>query len=697
MKYTVLNYWKQFLLICLIFAVLFSTAAGGPWDLDVYFGDEGITTFPTGQSNSTVRAVEIQPDERIVMAGYSANGDLRSNRYPTLERMLPNGLPDPSFGTGGLIVFPFAGEFESLVIQPDGKFLMAGTVFSRGDTGSRYLVVRCNADGSLDTTFNGTGMILGVWERRSRFSYADKVLLRPDGRIIVAGSSKALMETFAVAQYNPNGSLDNAFGVFGTSILPGTRHVESAVLQPDGKVVLAGLSNFTLARILTDGSLDPTFGNGGVTFRIFTDYCEVKSIKLQPDGKIVAAGWGYYSLYNYNNYVIARYNPNGSLDTSFGTGGRVLTGPQSFEHGYDVEIQPNGKIVVAGVDTIWLYPRFRILRLNPDGTGDESFHGGQKILITPFIPIEESVLKIQRDGKIIVAGGTNSASHVAVRLGNSFDRFDFDGDGKDDASCFRPSNSNWNILSTEFDTVSSTHWGLPTDSIVPADYDGDGKTNIAVFRDGAWKILWYDNTYHNIILGQTGDIPRPGDFDGDGKVETAVWRPSNGDWYWKNTSDGQLIGVHFGIGTDLPLIADFDGDKKSDVALYRSSNSTWLYLKSTTGQYIVEPFGAPGDIPVPADYDGDSKTNFVVFRPSNGYWYGRWGTGYSFSHQLGVNGDILVPADYDGDHWTDLAVFRPSTNTWHIRYSNINYLDPYPGEIQFCEAGDRPIPSVFLP
>jgi uncharacterized delta-60 repeat protein len=552
-------------------------------------------------------------------------------------------------------------------------------------------VARFNADGTPDTSFNGTGMVTGAYERRAKFNFADEILLRPDGKIIVAGSSKSNTEIFAALQFNPDGSPDTSFGTLGKALIPGGRHVDSALLQPDGKIVLGGLSNFTLARLLPNGSLDTSFGNGGISFQIFGIYCELKSIKLQPDGKIVATG---YLLGVEPKYVITRYNANGTRDQFFPEIQEYL---DADEFGGDVLIQPDGKIVFAGRVASGPYQRFAVHRYYANGLRDVTwnFRTNQNNQGVPLpYPIARlgAVVRLQQ-GKILVAGGTTTASHVAFRLGNPLDNFDFEGDGLSDVSCFRPSDSTWRLLSSEFGSTSSTHWGLPTDTIVPADFDGDGKTNIAVFRDGAWKIVWYDQTYHNIVFGQTGDLPRPGDFDGDGISDAAVYRPSNGNWYWLNSSNGQLMGLHFGISTDFPIIANFDGDKKSDIALYRSSNSNWLYLESTTGRYIAVPFGIPGDTPVPEDFDGDKKTDMAVFNDQNGYWHRKLSsTGQVVSTEWGANGDIPAAADYNGDKKADLAYFRPSDGIWYIRFSAASST-----QMHFCQAGDGPLASVFLP
>jgi hypothetical protein len=111
------------------------------------------------------------------------------------------------------------------------------------------------------------------------------------------------------------------------------------------------------------------------------------------------------------------------------------------------------------------------------------------------------------------------------------------------------------------------------------------------------------------------------DFDGDGHTEIAVFRPSDGNWYYLKSTTGEYAAVHFGTTGDIPLVGDFDGDGKTDLSVFRPSNSFWYRLDSSNGQYFAQKFGTTGDVPVAADYDGDNKADLAVFRPSNSVWY----------------------------------------------------------------------------
>jgi PKD repeat protein len=274
---------------------------------------------------------------------------------------------------------------------------------------------------------------------------------------------------------------------------------------------------------------------------------------------------------------------------------------------------------------------------------------------------------------------------------------DFDGDGKTDASVFRPSVTTWYILNSSNGSSTGNSFGAATDKITPRDFDGDGKTDIAVWRpsDGGWYILRSSNgTFLGISFGASGDIPVANDYDGDDKADAAVFRPSDQTWYILKSSNSQLMASVFGASTDKPVSGDFDGDEKADVAVWRPSDATWYVLKSSDGGLLAGQFGQSSDNPTQSDFDGDGKTDFATYRPSDGNWrIKRSSDGVTVTQSWGATTDKLVPGDYDGDGKSDIAVFRPSDGTWYVSKSSDQTLLT----INYGANGDYPTPNSYIP
>ncbi len=224
---------------------------------------------------------------------------------------------------------------NAVVLQSDGKIVAVG------QDSSDFALARYNADGSLDSSFGTGGKVT------TDFGGSDAALaavLQPDGKIVAVGTSAA---DFALARYNTDGSLDTSFGTGGkvTTDFGGTDQAWAAVLQPDGKIVAAGLASadFALARYNTNGSLDTSFGTGGKVTTSFEGSDQARAVVLQPDGKIVAVGWD-----NGVEFALARYNTDGLLDSSFGTGGKVTTDFGGSDAALAAVLQSDGKIVAVG-------------------------------------------------------------------------------------------------------------------------------------------------------------------------------------------------------------------------------------------------------------------------------------------------------------------------------------------------------------
>ncbi|MBX3289418.1 MAG: VCBS repeat-containing protein [Acidobacteria bacterium] len=275
---------------------------------------------------------------------------------------------------------------------------------------------------------------------------------------------------------------------------------------------------------------------------------------------------------------------------------------------------------------------------------------------------------------------------------------DFDGDGSTDLSVFREHSGQWFYQRSSNEQNTAFQFGTTGDKIVPADYTGDGKADIAVYRpsSGMWYILRSeDNTFYGLPWGLPDDIPAPGDFDGDGKAEPTVYRPSSGTWYIHRSAEA-FDAIRFGGSNDIPQVGDYDGDGKADIAIFRPSGagglSEWWISASSEGVWAAA-FGSPGDKPVAADYTGDGKTDLAVWRPSEGNWYVlRSESPTYYGLTLGLGSDVPAPGDYDGDGKTDPTVFRPATGVWYILQSGSGL-----GIFNYGDPNDVPVPGAYVP
>ncbi len=315
---------------------------------------------------------------------------------------------------------------------------------------------------------------------------------------------------------------------------------------------------------------------------------------------------------------------------------------------------------------------------------------GQNVQVRWLMASDSSVAATGfRIDDVQVTAGVQCA---ACAVTTSHARADFDGDGKTDLSVFRPSNGNWYLFKSTAG-VGIVNWGSATDTVTPGDFDGDGKTDTAVYRPstGQWFILRSSNATVNIAtFGIAGDKPVAGDYDGDSKTDIAVFRPSAGTWYAFRSSDNGVSITNWGAATDDLVPGDYDNDGKTDVAVYRPSTGQWFAFRSTAGP-LVATWGVAGDKAVPADYDGDHKQDLAVYRPSTGSWYVFRSSDNSVSiTNWGNSTDVPAPGDFDGDGKDDPAVYR--NGQWFVFQSTGGPLIATWGA-----AGDVPVPARYIP
>lgn len=699
---------STFAFACLALFVLlfnFPAHAARAGDFDTSFGADGRIGL---QEPHRFLEVELQPDGKILALGNTITGVPFNIRYPiSLMRFQTDGNVDTSFAGG--ILRPQTGtdivENASFALQPDGKIIVAGV--SRPGTSGPYafVVFRYLASGQIDSSFGSGGMISltpnGIHSVRD-------VLIQTDGKILVSAYlSTGAAGNSALWRFNPNGTPDAGFGSGGGLVTPGSsdqtlNHIPNALLlQPGGKILIVGQgsNSFIILRYNADGTLDTTFGNGGRTLTQIQDGSSAMDAAFQPDGKIVLAGSSTNNSNNTSNIALARYTANGALDASFGSGGIVFTGSTGngfYTSTLALVIQPDGKIIICGYRQ---FPQFQtpamLARFNQSGTLDTTFGVGGYVL-QQFFSEGHAVtndMVLQPDGKLVTVGSGRSDKYFATatvmrHLINVAPAFDFDGDGKSDVSIFRPNSSaEWYWLNSSTNQSSGLQFGNGSDKVVPADFDGDGRTDVAVFRNGDWyRLNSSNNQFVAAHFGQSGDVPVPSDFDGDSKADLAVYR--QGSWYVLNSSDNSFRAEQFGISTDKPITgADFDGDGKADLTVYR--DGTWYGQRSREGFFGAQ-FGVASDKPVAADYDADGKTDLAVYRPADGTWYLLRSYAGFTAAQFGISTDKPVPADYDGDGKTDPAVYRDGI--WYLLQSTAGFAAK-----QFGTNNDRPLPNAFVP
>jgi len=381
-----------------------------PGTLDLSFDTDGIVITDFNASTDMSRSILIQDDGKIVVAGMSHSNDTNSDF--ALARYNSDGSLDTTFDTDGIVTTDFTSDWGSNSDQIydiayqnwDGKIVAVGVTQVQGS--SSFAVARYNSDGSLDTNFGINGKVT------PSFSNAYSVVVQGDGKIIVAGCTTSY---FVLVRLNENGLLDTTFGDGGKVITDFNGIGVSGgyiALLPNEKILLVGSRSqyyqnvdFVIARYNHDGSLDATFGGSGkVITDAFKDDAFANSVAIQLDGKILISGDSHISGESYG--VLARFNLDGSLDTNFGTDGRVITNHDGI--GTVVAIQPNEKIVVGGRYSGGIDNDFTLTRYNVDGSPDATF--GTNGETTTDLGGADQVFSIavQQNGRILIAGFTDA-------------------------------------------------------------------------------------------------------------------------------------------------------------------------------------------------------------------------------------------------------------------------------------------------
>ena len=478
-----------------IFAVVRYNTDGS---LDTSFDGDGKVFTNIGILNDTGSSANIQSDGKIFAVGTANKNDFGVVRYNT------DGSLDSLFDTDGIVVtgeIAGNGSLQSIALQSNGKIVAAG--YSSNGNDFDFAVARYNSDGNLDNTFDTDGKV--VTQIGFSNDIARSSAIQTDGKIIVAGNTdNGKGSDFAVVRYNTNGSLDASFdtdGIVTTSFGTVSTFVYSVKIQADGKIVVAGstgdgsTNDFALVRYNPNGSLDTSFdADGKLTTSISAGNDEANSVNCQPDGKIIAAGYSFNS--GDSDFAIVRYNADGSFDTSFDTDGIVTTSIGSQDIINSIAVQANGKIIAAGYSTN-VNRDITLARYNIDGSLDTTFDS-DGIVTTPVGPANSyaNSVAIETDGKIVVAGGTD-ADFAVVKY-----------------------NINGSLDSAAFAKNSSQAFG--TNGIVTTDISGqyDSANSVAVQPDG--KIIAGGSAYNTFALVRyQGFVPTAAAVNVSGQITSA--------------------------------------------------------------------------------------------------------------------------------------------------------------------------------
>ncbi|MEN3306408.1 MAG: hypothetical protein V7603_2610 [Micromonosporaceae bacterium] len=393
-------------------------ARGGA--LDRSFGVDGKVTTDFAGLGGRILALVVQPDGKLVAAG-------GSSAHFALARYNRDGSLDRGFGVDGRVTTEFGDPdgANALVLQADGKLVAAGVKATFQGERLDFALARYNRDGTLDTGFGDHGKLTTDFGADDT---ARALVVQADGKLVAAGNTVAAtppyVNSFALARYNPNGTLDTSFGAGGHVITTGPDIANALVVQADGRLVAAGVANlttnsqFALARYNRDGTLDTHFGAGGKVVTSFGgDGAWISALVVQ-DGRLTAAG--STNLGSDTDFALARYNRDGTLDTHFGVGGKVTTHfAATNDDRLNALVVEHGKLVAAGNLSTWSTPDydFGLARYNRDGTLDARFGVGGTV-VTDFAGgvDEANALAVQPDGRLVAAGTASIADQADFAL-----------------------------------------------------------------------------------------------------------------------------------------------------------------------------------------------------------------------------------------------------------------------------------------
>jgi uncharacterized delta-60 repeat protein len=673
---------------------------------------------PGAGPNGNIWFVTPRPDGSLLIGGRFSlfNGTPRGG----LALVGPNGALD----SGVSATFSFSGTAQRLLVQPDGKVLVAG-FFNNVNGLNQVNLTRLNTDGSSDTTFNSTVTILG-FVASMRLQSNGKILLW-GGFLSINGSTGTVINQ--LSRLNADGTLDTSFtppAVEG--------FIQNALPQPDGKVIITG--TFTsiggtarsgIARLNADGSLDTTF-TPNLQIGISSSFGSLRQIGLQSTGKILVDGF-FPAEEGRFTYRLIRLNADGTTDTTF----IPSINPSTFFND-NFFVQNDDRIVVAGG-----FPG-QLARLLPDGAPDPDFTpaqlpgpfsflqpapgNGVLVGVTFFAPSTSdpsiftprlhlarftstgqrdtslspslgitgniSDVAVQNDGKILLAGPVLSVANTPVSPDLSLVRLN---STISDACTFgvAPNSLSFNQVGGNKDlTITAgsdcvwTATNIPNWIFLAPDLNAGTRT-IQVF---AQLNTGPARTATITVAGQTITVTQAG----PGSFTPGAYRPSNGFVYQRNANTTGFADNEFFYGSpnDIPVAGDWNGDGIDTIGVFRNGQFFLRNSNDTGFADLQFAFGAPGDIPVAGDWNGDGIDTIGVIRGNEVFLRNSNSVGDAdIQFTFGAPGDLFIIGDWNGDGTDTIGAFRPSNGFVFLRNSNSTGF----ADIEFFYglAGDRPI------
>jgi uncharacterized delta-60 repeat protein len=619
--------------LLLLAAAVAGPAQAAPGDLDLTFSGDGKQRTEVGSASSRPEAIARQSDGKIVAVG--SVGGYGANDF-ALARYNPDGTLDPSFSGDGRQTTDFGPSDSAygVAIQGNGKIVVVGSTgaAARED----FALARYNPNGSLDTSFSGDG------KQTTDVNAGDSargVALQDDGKIVAAGFNGAPDGGgFALARYNPNGSLDPSFSGDGrqTTNFANGALARGVAIQGDGKIVAVGLAganfaqDFALARYNPNGSLDPSFsGDGRQTTDFGGDTEGAMGVAIQSDGKIVAVGFSFPDV----DFALARYNPNGTLDSSFSGDGRQMTDFGDLAEAAGVAIQGDGKIIAVGSAGAGNDRDFALARYNPNGTLDPSFSGDGRQR-TDF-GLGANGVTLQSDGKIVAVGPATGGAFALARYNpnGSLDP-SFSGDGKQTTRFGGADQANGVALQSDGKIIAVGGSGVtrPSDFGLTR-YNPDGSLDTSFSGDGRQTTPFgpFDDQAFGVAL------------QGDGKI-VAVGEAGGDFGFARHNPDGSLDASFSGDGRQT---TDFGGfDRATGVAVQGDGKIVAAGF-AAGDDFALARYNPNGSLDTSFSGDGKQTTDFG---------------GVDFAAAVALQGDGKIVAVGQGTAGGDFALARYNPN-----------------------------------